>query len=284
MIRLTQPAAGDDNQHPRYYQPPLECFADDIDLRLPARKSPLRRDIAEGPLPAEYVTDCDFTPILELPILRGAMPDDLPQLMVPYSKIRYVKNYIGDLKRVVVCFYEPDSEFRDFMHHVDDHLGDLRQFAGVVAPDASVYLDMPYGVQVGQAMANRYVAAKLEKEGISVFPNPRWADHRSFAGEPNWPEPYAFAGLPQGGAVAVGTFGCVGNAAEKDLFLRGLLAMLDYLHPDTVLVYGPMPARIFGPARQLHPEVRFVRYPDWITYVHQRCAEMHGMVDGRWAA
>ena len=39
--------------------------------------------------------------------------------------------------------------------------------------------------------------------------------------------------------------------------------MLDQLEPEIVLVYGPMPDKIFGSV--LH-KTRFVHYPDWISF------------------
>jgi len=38
--------------------------------------------------------------------------------------------------------------------------------------------------------------------------------------------------------------------------------MLDELEPEVVLVYGPMPDKIF---HGLEDRTRFVPYPDWIT-------------------
>ena len=43
---------------------------------------------------------------------------------------------------------------------------------------------------------------------------------------------------------------------------NGLIAMLDILSPEVVLVYGSMSDRIF---HGLYDRTRFIQYPDWTS-------------------
>lgn len=51
----------------------------------------------------------------------------------------------------------------------------------------------------------------------------------------------------------------------RQFFREGLVAMLDYLKPQTVLVYGPMPKNVFG---DLLDRTKFVQYDDWTKMRH----------------
>ena len=50
---------------------------------------------------------------------------------------------------------------------------------------------------------------------------------------------------------------------EKEHFKAGLKAMLEYLTPRVVLVYGSMPKAIF---EEFEKKTTFYRYPDWTTF------------------
>lgn len=62
--------------------------------------------------------------------------------------------------------------------------------------------------------------------------------------------------------VSVGTYGQIRTAESKRYFREGLIAMLDELEPEVVLVYGSMPNKIFG---DLKGRTRFVQFDDWTT-------------------
>ena len=81
-----------------------------------------------------------------------------------------------------------------------------------------------------------------------------------------FPEPLAFAGIEKHSIVSIGSYGVVKTALEKQHFKAGLKAMLEYLQPQVVLVYGSMPKAIF---EEFEKKTTFYRYPDWTTYVKQ---------------
>ena len=46
--------------------------------------------------------------------------------------------------------------------------------------------------------------------------------------------------------VAVSSVGCMGSKAKKELFLAGYQAMIDRLHPETIIFYGKVPDECRG--------------------------------------
>jgi hypothetical protein len=77
------------------------------------------------------------------------------------------------------------------------------------------------------------------------------------------PECFAFLGIPKHSIVSIGTYGCIQGADNTRHFRDGLIAMLDHLEPEIVLVYGSMPKRIFA---SVADRTRFIQYPDWISF------------------
>lgn len=107
---------------------------------------------------------------------------------------------------------------------------------------------------------NRAIGYRLQQQGLYVIPNVRWGDERSYTTDV-LPEKFAFLGLPKHSIVAIGTYGCSKRRLERHHLRAGLIAMLDELAPEIVLVYGAMPDAIFG---DLTARTRFINYPDWI--------------------
>jgi len=75
-----------------------------------------------------------------------------------------------------------------------------------------------------------------------------------------FPEPFAFQGVDAHSIVSIGTYGCIRGLENKIHFKAGLEAMLKYLKPEVVLVYGPMPNDIFASVLSL---TKFIRFDDW---------------------
>ena len=79
----------------------------------------------------------------------------------------------------------------------------------------------------------------------------------------------AFLGVDKHSIVSIGTYGQVQTAESKRIFREGLIAMLEELEPEIVLVYGSMPKIIF---EGLEDKTRFIQYPDWTTRMKKEAA------------
>ena len=206
---------------------------------------------------ADLVETAFFDGIMEIPTIEK--PDKLiiPEGLVPFS----CRNRDTD-RRFFVCFYEYDIRFSDCLTAADDYIEDLSQYPGVISPDCSLYIDMPLCLQIANVYMNRAIGHYFQSKGLYVIPNIRWGDERTYT-TIELPEKIAFLGAPKHSIVSVGTYGCVKSREAKRYFREGLIAMLDELEPEVVLVYGAMPKQVF---EGLEDRTRFVNYLDWITY------------------
>ena len=193
----------------------------------------MRKNLIDDGFRADLVETAFFDGKLEIPIIKKHDKIIIPNGLVPFS------NRNRDAKhKCFVCFYEHDIRFFDILTATDLCL------------------------QIANVYMSRAVGHYFQSKGIYVIPNIRWGDERTYT-TIELPEKVAFLGVPKHSIVSVGTYGCVKSKEAKRYFREGLIAMLDELEPEVVLVYGSMPRQIF---EGLENRTRFVNYPDWITY------------------
>lgn len=102
--------------------------------------------------------------------------------------------------------------------------------------------------------------------GAYVIPQIRWGNSLTYTTEA-LPERLAFLGVEKHSIVAIGTYGCIRTADDKREFQAGLDAMMEALEPKIVLIYGPMPDRIFKPFEHA---ATFHQYDDWTSRMKDR--------------
>ena len=197
----------------------------------------------------------------EIPHVDAPSEIIIPKGMVPFS----VRKRSQD-KSDFVCFYEYDINFREVLTNTEEYVDDLKMFPGIVTPDCSLYLDAPLCVQIADIYLNRAVGYYLSQQGLYVVPNIRWGDERTYKVD-FLGEKVAFQGVDKHSIVSIGTYGQIRSAESKRYFREGLEEMLKELEPEVVLVYGSMPAEIFG---GLYDKTRFIQYPDWTTRMKQK--------------
>lgn len=211
--------------------------------------------IDEG-LRLSLVETAFFDGDLEIPHIDAPDKFIIPKGMVPFSQRERDSSH-----EKFVCFYENDINFRKILTHTENYVDDLKRFPGIITPDCSLYIDAPLVVQLTDIYLNRAVGYYLKQHGLYVIPNIRWGDERTYT-TAIFKDKVAFLGVDKHSIVSIGTYGQIKSAASKRFFREGLIAMLDELDPEVVLVYGAMPESIFG---GLEYRTRFVQYPDWIS-------------------
>lgn len=217
----------------------------------------LTRLIDDGYAP-ELLKGAVFDGELEIPVIRDTRNLAPPRFLRPFSKRGATRMYDE-----YICFYEHDAKFRKVLERASTCLEQIsRKFGGLVSPDCSLYRDMPLVLQIMNTYLNRAVGHYFQQNGMTVIPNVRWGDRRSYLGTSRI-EPFAFLGVERGSVVSIGTYGCISSGDDRLFFREGLVAMLEAIMPRMVLVYGRMPADIFP--KDVMERTKFVRYDDWTT-------------------
>ena len=112
-----------------------------------------------------------------------------------------------------VHFYIHDDRFEKIWKTPKDYLERLKKYAGIITPDFSVYIGMPYVMQTWNTYRNRTIGYCLQNNGIKIIPNVRWGDERTYD--------FAFEGLEKGGNFAVSTNGCLQDKFNREYFAKG---------------------------------------------------------------
>ncbi len=207
----------------------------------------------------ELVKGAVFDGVFQIPVIRAPQQMIVPKALCPFSmRDKVVENQFG------LCFYENDIEFAEIIRNPDEYVKKLKKFQAVISPDASLFWDAPFAAQVINKYRNHAIAHYLQKKGVYVIPNVRWGDERTYTTDV-FPEPLAFMGFEKHSIVSIGSYGLVKTSAEKKHFKAGLEAMLEYLKPEVVLVYGSMPKDIF--TDHIKFQSQFFQYPDWTSYM-----------------
>ena len=223
-----------------------------------AREAERLAVITDGCNP-ELVEGAEFQGVFEIPVIRNPEKLLIPKGFVPFSEMGRVVP-----EKFAVCEYEADRDFADLLRNPEPYVKELKRFQAFVSPDASIFWDAPLAAQIVNKYRNNAIGYYMQSRGVYVIPNVRWGDERTYTTD-FLPEPIAFMGFEREGIVSIGSYGVVRTRPEKYYFRAGLEAMLDWLAPRIVLVYGSMPEDVFDDFRH---RTEFIQYPDWTTYVH----------------
>lgn len=134
-------------------------------------------------------------------------------------------------------FYIDDYQFERLWNTPEKYVGLLSKFAGIIAPDFSVYTDMPKAQQIHQIYKMRLLSAYFQSYGIKVIPNITWADIESLE--------ISLEGIPQNNVIALSTNGCVGIHRKE--FIKVFNMILERLQPEHIFIVGRVIDEIDGP-------------------------------------
>ena len=138
----------------------------------------------------------------------------------------------------IVHFFVDDYQFIRYWNTPDKYIPKLLQFAAVCAPDFSTYTDMPLAMQIYNHYRKHWIGVYLQEYGCKVIPTISWSTPDSYE--------WCFDGEPEGGTVAVSSVGCMNGKKKKELFLSGYNAMIEKLHPESIVFYGKVPEECKG--------------------------------------
>ncbi|COR45019.1 chromosome partitioning protein parB [Streptococcus pneumoniae] len=98
-----------------------------------------------------------------------------------------------------VHFFLDDYQFERIWQRPDFYIEKLLEFDSALAPDFSLYLDMPIAMQVWNIYRSRLIGQIMQDYGLTVIPTVSWASEESFD--------FCFDGLPKNSTLAISTIG-----------------------------------------------------------------------------
>lgn len=189
---------------------------------------------------AFLVKNANYDSELEIPCLKK-------ELSKPTKLVAFSKAIGGDEFDAWVHFYEDDVKFEKVWNRSNTYLNILKEYEGVITPDFSIYRDMPLVMQYWNIYRSRAIGQWLQENGISVIPNIRVGDERTYEA--------ACAGIQKQGIIAVGSHGCIKVLTDRSYFINGLEYIINRLEPSSLIVYGAAPDNIFAKYREKGIEI-----------------------------
>lgn len=171
------------------------------------------------------------------------IPCIVPEAALPSKLISFSKAIGGKEFNAWVHFYEDDASFEKLWDKPLKYLPILKRYKGVIAPDFSLYRDMPLVMQYWNIYRSHAIVVWLQSEGVPVIANVRWGDERTYD--------VCCYGVPRSATIAVGSHGCIKLLQDRGFFISGLDHVVNSLNPKTIVVYGAAPDAIFGKYRAL---------------------------------
>ena len=177
-----------------------------------------------------------------------------PKGLVLWSK----RNECEEKPNYGLIFYEYDCKFDDkdgiynilkygTNEEVQQLINELKQFAFVVCPDYSVYGNFPNYKQIDAMARSREVGYILSTYGIKVIIN--------YRATYEWSYELALTGIPFNGVISIGTLGCLADKESKLLLKNSVQALVEYISPRIIIVYGYAPDDVFGIAREIGTDI-----------------------------
>ena len=208
----------------------------------------------------ELVKGCTFDLPLGIPIIRAPKEIYIPPNITPFSFRNRENTCFDD----ALGFNEMDMNFGEVLAKPEIFIDDFGRFKALISPDCSLYRDAPLSVQLTNIYRNRSIGCYYQNKGIYVIPQIRWGNEYTYTTK-YFPQPIAFLGAEKRSIIAIGTYGCCKTKEDKYHLEAGLDSMMESLSPQVVLVYGPMPDKIFN---QYLKYARFVQYTDYTSRMH----------------
>lgn len=155
-----------------------------------------------------------------------AAVDARPEGMVGFNYARTCRSKEG-----ACChFFVDDYQFERCWSAPLAQVEHLRGFDCVLAPDFSLYMDMPEPMQRWNAYRSRAVGLIWARAGLTVVPTLSWAGRKSYT--------FCFDGLEPRGTYAVSTVGVKGDAGAVEAWNAGMAEAMERLEPKRILLYG----------------------------------------------
>lgn len=156
---------------------------------------------------------------------RLAAVDAKPERLIGYN---YAKT--AEDKACGVHFFVDDYQFERVWNRPRAYFGLLAGFECVLAPDFSLYMDMPMPMQRWNVYRSRACGYMWQRQGVPVVPTLSWSAPESYG--------FCFGGLEPGGTYAVSTVGVKRDEGALAVWRGGMAEAMRRLEPRRILLYG----------------------------------------------
>lgn len=149
----------------------------------------------------------------------------LPDRFLPFNQALSTTDFDSG-----VHFFIDDYQFERVWRLPERYLPILKRFHCVVAPDFSMFVDVPLAVNIWNIYRNRVIARWLQDNGVQVIPSVSWGNADTLR--------FCFDGIPTNSLIAIGRTAYGRNHTRQSLFIQNVHTLMETKKPTLLLVYG----------------------------------------------
>lgn len=149
-----------------------------------------------------------------------------------------------------VHFFLDDYQFERLWNRPEYYIERLKDYAAVLTPDFSLYLDMPLAMQVWNRFRSQLIGQLMQDSGLTVIPTLSWTDKASYE--------FCFDGVPRRSTVAISTIGVKQSEHALKIWTDGVDELIRRLEPNRILIYG-------GEVEYDFKDIEVVHYSNAVT-------------------
>jgi hypothetical protein len=161
-----------------------------------------------------------------------------PAKLIPFNYARTAEDFACGIH-----FFIDDYQFERVWNRPEHYVELLKKFECVLAPDFSLYMDMPLVIKLWNVYRSRVLAKFWQRRNVKVVPVLQWAGKDTYE--------FAFDGIAPGSPVAVSAVGVRDDKTAVKFWRAGMTEAMKVVKPGVVLLYGDCPEFDFGSAEVL---------------------------------
>lgn len=170
-----------------------------------------------------YCSDFSYEGVEDMPIVEPYI-GPLPKQLIPFNNRKQAGPFDG-----VHCFVY-DTRIEQAWTKPRLCLEQLKGCQCAIAPDYSLFVDMPRAINVTNVYRNRWVNYFWSSNGVKTIPSASWGAASSFS--------YCFDGLPTDSYIAIGHVAEGRDKPTRKLFRMGVEELIARKKPRKLIVYG----------------------------------------------
>ncbi|MGJ9529638.1 DUF4417 domain-containing protein [Actinotignum sp. GS-2025a] len=186
--------------------------------------------------------------------------DKVPLRLVAWSEARAT----AEKSEAWLHFFEDDCKFSTIWDDSDQLFSTAKEFAGIISPDFSLYLDAPNLIKIKNTYKNYLLGAAAQVRGIPTIANVRMAGRESA-----W---YTLAGTPHNSVIAIGLHGTIKNRKNRTIVKEEIEVIVNTVEPKGLLVYGSSAYGVLDYPKSLGIPIHTFAPDTYIRSQHRKAA------------
>ena len=164
--------------------------------------------------------------------------------------INYLKSSKHRSSQWFHCFVN-DSQFERLWYNFYNYIPLIKEAAGFICTDFSLYRDYDDEILIRNCMRNRTLAYGFQMMDIKVIPT------AGFGGENTWD--WCFDGLPTNSTLAITTNGVLSDPEAMRIFVGGVSTLVQTKAPRNLVICGNYPKWI----HKKYPQINIIPIPSY---------------------